>query len=55
MPLHNTKSARPSDGDVQVNERKDSRDSKQPVFQVINTMDESHTDIPSHSGMILLL
>ena len=43
------------EGDAIVNENPDDKASKQPIFQVINTMDESSTDIPSTPGKIFLL
>ena len=52
VPSNGTKSARSSDSDVQLSENMDTRASKQPVFQVINTMDDSSTDAPSISGEI---
>ena len=53
MPLISSKSATSSDGDVQANDQQDNRTSKQPVFQVINTMDESSSDTVPIPGKIL--
>ena len=46
MPSNGTKSPKTSDSDANAKENVSSKASKQPVFQVINTMDESSSDNP---------
>ena len=55
MPMTSSNAVDPKEGDAIVNENPADKASKQPIFQVINTMDESSTDIPSAPGKIFLL